>query len=370
MSSGNGSHWWIGVILGVCANLIDAVGWLLQKRSHINAQNEDPNRRGTVAYLKNCRWWIGYSLHASGAFISAGAFGLGDQALLMPLMSISLVFNALFAYRFLGEKLSKIQILGTILIVFGCAFAVVYGPKSDDSNYNALELVVLFENKDFIIFSVSITVIVLIDYVVMKCKWLIHPTFLMFSYIALASYYGSWNPLFTKCSVEMMLGPKSSWAHWLSYTSIVLVIGTNVALEYWKQEALKRFNANYVGSIYNGTVVIGGVCFGAFFFEEFRSLPSRHLVLFSLAVGASVVGIALLASPGVNHAENGKEQKETMLQDHGEEDMDHQGTMMQEHIELQSVCSTVSVCSVSEESLDSPREGHDGISADYVASAV
>ena len=143
-----------------------------------------------------------------------------------------------------------------------------------------------------------------------------------------------------------------------------------MVMEYWKQEALKRFNANYVGSMYNGTVVIGGVCFGAFFFEEFRSMPSTHLTVFTLAVGVSIVGIALLASPSVDHAENGKEQKETMLQDHGEEDLDCKGNVMQEHIELQSVCSTISVSSVSEESLDSPREEHDEISADYVASAV
>ena len=332
------------------------------------------NRRGTVAYLKNCRWWFGYLFHALGAFISAVAFGLGDQALLMPLQSISLVFNAIFAYFFLHEKLSKIQILGTVLIVFGCAFAVAYGPKSDDSAYNASELLILFENTDFILFTASITLIVAIDYVVMKCEWMTHPTFLMFSYIAMSSYFGSWNPLFTKCFVEMVLGSSSSWTHWLSYTSIVLVIGTNVALEYWKQEALKRFNANYVGSIYNGTVVIGGTSFGAIFFEEFQALSTVHLALFLLAVAASVLGIMLLASPGVDHGDSDKEQKETMLQDHGENEKEEKGTMnmMQEQIELQSVCSTMSSSSLVEEPMDSNslQREHEEISADYVASTV
>ena len=299
MVASDGSHWWLGVILAIGGNLIDATGWTLEKRSHMKYQEEDPNRRESVAYLKNWRWWLGFLIHASGAIISATSFGLGDQALLMPLQSITLVFNALFAYRFLGEKLSKIQILGTILIVFGCAFAVAYGPKSEDSAYDASELVVLFENGHFIVFAVSISLIVIIDYVVMRCEWIIHPTFLMLSYITISGFFGSWNPLFTKCFVEMVMGSSSNWTHWLSYTSIVMVVSTTVTLEYWRQEALKRFNANYVGSIYSGFVIIGGVSFGAIFFQEFQVLSASHLFFFLVAVGTTILGIALLASPGM-----------------------------------------------------------------------
>ena len=294
---GGSSLWWLGVILAIGGNLIDATGWTLEKRSHIKYQEEDPNRRESVAYLKNWQWWLGFLIHASGAIISAAAFGLDDEALLMPLQSITLVFNALFAYRFLGEKLSKIQILGTILIVFGCAFAVAYGPKSEDSAYDASELVVLFENGHFIVFALSISLIVIIDYVVMRCEWIIDPTFLMLSYITISGFFGSWNTLFNKCFVEMVMGSPSNWTHWFSYTSIVMLIGTTVTLEYWRQEALKRFNANYVGSIYIGIRIIGGVCFGAIFFQELQSSSPLYLLLFLLAVGTIIVGIALLASP-------------------------------------------------------------------------
>ena len=295
----DGSYWWLGVILAIGGNLIDATGWTLEKRSHMKYQEEDPNRRESVAYLKNWRWWLGFTIHNSGAVIFATSFGFGDEALLMPLQSITLVFNALLAYRFLGEKLSKIQILGTILIVLGCACAVAFGPKSGDIAYNASELVVLFENERFIIFAVSITLIVIIDYVLMRCEWVIHPTFLMLSYISIAGFFGSWNTLFTKCAVEMVMGSPSNWAHWFSYTSIVMLIGTTLALEYWRQEALKRFNANYVGSIFIGIVIIGGVSFGAIFFQEFQALSALHLWLFILAVCTTILGIILLTSPAM-----------------------------------------------------------------------
>jgi len=305
MVESDGSHWWLGVILAVCGNLIDAFGWMLEKRSHIKYQEQDPNRKKTVAYLKNWRWWAGFLTHAGGAIISAVAFGLADQALLMPLQSIVLVFNALFAFLFLGEKLNSIQILGTLLIVIGCSFAVVYGPKSQDADYDAPELVAMFANRDFIVFAVSVTLCVVVDYVAIRRQWLSNNTFLMMSYIFVSGFFGSINPLFTKCFIEMTIGSASNWTHWLMYTMIVLVVSTTITLEYWRQEALKRFNANYVGSIYSGTVIIGGVCFGAFYFEEFQALSTVHLLLFLSSVVITILGVALLASPGAEHEDKG-----------------------------------------------------------------
>jgi len=64
------------------------------------------------------------------------------------------------------------------------------------------------------------------------------------------------------------------------------------------QEALKRFNANYVGSIYSGMVIIGGVCSGAFFFQEFRTMSPLHLVIFGGSVLISIGGTAMLTLYG------------------------------------------------------------------------
>merc|ERR1712039_331561 len=97
----------------------------------------------------------------------------------------------------------------------------------------------------------------------------------------------------------MVKGSPSNWAHWFSYISIVMSIGTTLALEYWRQEALKRFNANYVGSIFIGIVIIGGVSFGAIFLQEFQALSALHLWLFILAVCTTILGIILLTNPAM-----------------------------------------------------------------------
>ena len=227
------------------------------------------------------------------------------QALLMPLFSITLVFNTIFAYIFLGERLTRMQILGTFLIVFGCAFAVAFGPKSDDVGYTASELTSMFENVPFLIYFGVTTVMVAIDYIIFKLGVFSNDTFLMLSYIGISGFFGSWNPLFAKCFIEIlasslrdeMTAARNS-KHWLFYVAAIVTAVTTITLEYWRQEALKRFNANYVGSIYSGMVIIGGVCSGAFFFQEFRTMSPLHLVIFGGSVLISIGGTAMLTLYG------------------------------------------------------------------------
>lgn len=79
MPSGAGNSWWIGVLLAIGGNLIDATGWTLEKRSHINYQRDNPKKDNPVAYLCNCQWWQGFLLHAGGSIVSSVSLGLGDQ---------------------------------------------------------------------------------------------------------------------------------------------------------------------------------------------------------------------------------------------------------------------------------------------------
>jgi len=308
--------WWIGVLLAIGGNLIDATGWTLEKRSHINQQRENPKKVDSIGYLCHCQWWQGFLLHAGGSIVSAVSLGLGDQALLMPLFSITLVFNSLFAFIFLNEKLSRLQIVGTLLIVVGCAFAVAFGPKSDDVGYSAPELVAMFQNVPLLIFFALCTVAVVADYVVLRLQAVANNTFLMMSYISISGFFGSWNPLFAKCFIEILASSLNgeemaarNAKHWFFYGSGLVVLATTLSLEYWRQEALKRFNANYVGSIYSGMVIIGGVCSGAFYFKEFRTMNALHLVVFGGSVLVSIAGIAMLTlfEDSVSEQTNGDE---------------------------------------------------------------
>ena len=316
-----GENWWIGVVVALSGNFIESIGWVTEKKSHINlydksnskddlqtqsVEDDDNNsnesididKRSNIDYLCNKQWWCGFSTHIIGALLFAIALGLGDQALLSPLQAIQLVFNTVLAWKFLDETLNKPQILGIILIIIGCALAVAFGPKTSNNNYSASDLELLFTNPTFLIYAAVIIILALIDYMLFKCTCKCtqslreNPQFLMLSYIGISAFWTSWNTLFTKCFIEIAASSFESWEiaehnwtqHWLGYVSGILVCFTTVSLEYWRQEALKEFPANYVGSIYTMMIIIMGICFGAFFFQEFVDMTMRNVIIFAVAV--------------------------------------------------------------------------------------
>ena len=166
----DGDNWPIGVAVAVTGNLIDATGWTLEKRAHKKLQKKmKPSEEESISYLKNPRWWLGFITHASGTLLFSLAQGLGDQALIMPLQSVTLVFNTIFARLFLDEKLNWLQIIATALIIVGCAVAIAFGPKSASATYNAEELAAMFENTAFLVFSMLLSLSAVAVYILFKC---------------------------------------------------------------------------------------------------------------------------------------------------------------------------------------------------------
>eukprot|EP01084_Bolivina_argentea_P260206 439347_1 len=328
----SGKYWWVSVIVAVVGTFIDACGWVIQKKSHTNIQKDlslkerESQRDEKVKYLCDGPWWFGFITHVVGASIFSVAVGLGSQALLMPLQSFNLIFTVLLARKFLGERLAIVQIIGIVVIVIGCGFAVAFGPKRvEDSILNAEELEELFQNSDFLIFSGLIIFLTIIDYIVYKCKWVTHKMFLLLTFEWIAAFYGAWNALFTKCLVEIFATTagsseiaKLNWTHWLSYVSIIVVISTTFILEYWIQEALKMFNANYVNPIYMTLVIVLTIIFAALYFEEFEEMHTLDTVVFSSAVAVSFIGVAMIAFGDKSN----EKQREKVNQSDTEQDSD------------------------------------------------
>ena len=324
-------YWYTGVIVAITGCLIDATGWMIEKKSHIQLQEKCAalNKSESVKYLCSGYWWCGFIIHSIGTIIFAISLGLGKQSLITPLQSFTLLFNAIFAWKFLKEKLSKIQIFGTITIIIGCAFTIAFGPKYDNQIHTAHELKIYFRNPIFLIFISLIICVFFVNYImyrlrIMKriCRMFSNANlnidetvsstgssktssfsmsaYCMFCEIGFSAFFGSWSALFTKCTVEIfgtsaIFGADAgNWSDWFTYICLGGMVVFAVLLEYWRQESLKHYPANNVSSIYNTLLIIFGVAFGAAFFGEFDGMTWFGTVLFILSVAVSIIGVLLL----------------------------------------------------------------------------
>eukprot|EP01084_Bolivina_argentea_P036871 68163_1 len=311
----DGDFWWIAIVIALTACLIDATGWVIEKGSHTKLQSQlslKDEETTKLSYLWSCRWWCGFIIHISGTALFSTSLAFTDASLLMPLQSATLAFNTIFAWRFLGEKLNKKQIFGTCLVLAGCFFAVVVGPKSKESSYTASQLHELFKRTDFLVFTAFLLIIAAADYILLKYVYT-NDTFLLLSYVFKAGFFASWNILFIKCFIEVVISSSTSTSQfgdngksWIPYAMFLLICFSKITSEFWRQEALKKFPGNYVGSIYTLFFIVGVILLASIFFNEFEQVDPAMSIAFTICVGISFIGVLMLTFGDKNKIYNKK----------------------------------------------------------------
>merc|ERR1712048_333303 len=120
--------------------------------------------------------------------------------------------------------------------------------------------------------------------------------FLILSYSFIAAYFGSYNVLLMKtCAILFYYFELDYFEDWFFWVIAVAVITCNFLLEYFRQRALKYFDAIIVIPVYQVFLLIGSILMGAMYFGEFKSVPLNELGLFVLSIMVILVGIVMMA---------------------------------------------------------------------------
>ena len=241
-------HWYIPIGIALIGCFIDATGWILEKKSHIkiaaqssktdnNQQNEGSDRNDnnkSLTYLFDTFWWFGFVTHTFGTIIFSASLGIGKQTIITPLQSFTLLFAALFSYKYLNETLNKQQIFGTFLIITGCIFAIAFGPKEPSIIHEASGLILYFIQLPFLLFICGISLLFVLNFIIYELELIQNTNYCMLCEISFGSYFSTLNALFTKCFVEIVIiGKNENWSHWFTYFCIASILITGLALEYW-----------------------------------------------------------------------------------------------------------------------------------------
>mmetsp|Transcript_45029 Transcript_45029/g.71968 ORF Transcript_45029/g.71968 Transcript_45029/m.71968 type:complete len:461 (+) Transcript_45029:35-1417(+) len=303
----------LAIGLTVLGSIGNAAGYVLQKKGHLHHMDANEiheiqdEKKETL--LRDKIWLFGFIICLLGSLLTAAAFKFGAQSVLAPLSALVLVFNALFATKVLHEPFTRNHFFGIVLVIIGSVLAVVFGPKSNTTPTSLAYIESCWRSHVFLIFFTALTIACILDFVAVKMvekanknsiemtHTIVHgANFAMVSYIAMAAYFGSVNVLFMK-SLMIIIGSfeVSYFANYLFYVTIIGIIAVNVFLEYFRQRAIKFFDASYVVPIFQVLLILGAACMGAIFFGEFASLSQLEIILFVSAIFITVLGVAVLA---------------------------------------------------------------------------
>jgi uncharacterized membrane protein len=307
----NQAIWVIGFTIAVVFSFLASIGINLQKKAL--KQNEllpEPK----PAYRLPL-WTLGFVLCAVGSVLDFVAFGLAPQSLLAPLAALTLVWNMMLAPCFNKEKLSKKDVVSTLIIFVGATIAVVFASHTSPS-YNLDMLLQLYRDPLTIVYFVVVVLAVVAHFAAIKIvdsfclmskrhrliqvgspsMW---GTIRLVGYAGLAGTLGGQSVLFAKSSAELMKGvfngDSSCFGRYQSYLiALALVVCLCLQIKYLNG-GLVHYDALSMVPVYQAYWVISGVLGGVIYFQEIRTFSVLQAVMFVLGIGVSIFGVVLLS---------------------------------------------------------------------------
>ena len=321
------SNWIIGVCFSLFSSLATCFGLILQKCAHIKNLERPPEKRAREINGIPLTWWWFSSfclmvlLPLPFDFV---AFGLASQSLLVPLAGVTLVLNQLIAPCILGEKLYRIDVYATAIILVGCTMTTATGNHTATS-FTACDFLEMYVSTRFLVAEIVI-LWPLMTFCVINVKrpgycglpfakpewdaffeklhWL-HPVFYAFT----AAGFGCQQNVVFKVTGELakasIVGDAGSgpWSYVFPYIHVFLIVTLAAAQIMWINKGLALFDAVLSLPLYNSFYIILSGTWGFIYFNEMKTFTTFQWVMFPLGICVTIAGILLMTSK----REKGKE---------------------------------------------------------------
>jgi drug/metabolite transporter (DMT)-like permease len=112
------------VLIVLLAEIFTAIGQILLKKSanaadSYNLRRLDSHARFLADIFANPALWGGFLAMGIGLVVWIIALAQGDLSIVFPLGSLQYILILFGAHFFLGEKIDRMKVAGTFLVVFG-----------------------------------------------------------------------------------------------------------------------------------------------------------------------------------------------------------------------------------------------------------
>lgn len=148
-SSSGFPMWVVGLTLAILACAFNALGFVFQRRGHQSLENK-------------CPWLVGGLLMLlAGGLLDFASLGFAAQSLVAATGGLTLVCNVIFAKWVLNEPVSGRVLLGTVIVLAGCAVTVAFSSHQSEARTGEELAALLGTSGAVIYFFVSDGAIVL-----------------------------------------------------------------------------------------------------------------------------------------------------------------------------------------------------------------
>ena len=273
----------------------------------------------SINYTRQLVWQCGLALVILGSIFDFAALAFAPQSVIAPLGSLTLVSNVFLAPLLLKERLSRRDVLCTLIIVGGAALAVGCA-SNGDREVTVQQMFRYFLHLQFLVYAVLVVVSVL-ALRVMTWKAAVlrkraHSSaaaarqyatgmrYHRFGYAAAAGIMGAQSVLFAKCTSTLfrstLAGEGVMFGYWQTYL-VLLGLGVTIFFQIrWLNSGLRLFPALYVVPVFQSFWILVSVVSGMVFFQEYQGVLDLPLNAFGFCTGLLVTigGVYVLSQKG------------------------------------------------------------------------
>jgi drug/metabolite transporter (DMT)-like permease len=121
----------LSIVLALVTALANGVGFYLQKKGQTEIHTEGLSFiKYILTAARNWKWLVGFTLTVVHIPLYVYALNIGLITITQPLANTGIVFIVLLGMKFLGEKLSKVELAGLCMLIAGI-FIIAFTPTGD-----------------------------------------------------------------------------------------------------------------------------------------------------------------------------------------------------------------------------------------------
>ncbi|DBA02409.1 TPA: hypothetical protein N0F65_007228 [Lagenidium giganteum] len=291
--------WIAGFTISLIFSVLNSVGINLQKLS-MTRNDASSEKKGT---FKQPLWVLGFMLVCLGSILDFVAFGMAPQTLLAPLAALSLVWNMFIAPIFHKEKVTRQNIVATIIIFAGVTLTVIFAGHGTP-DYELEDLVRLYKQPVMYLYVLCVGSFLAGLFQFSRYIERTHNyeggLYHIICYGGIAGTFGGQSVLLAKSTVELFksaIWGQSGWYMFTQLASYLIMIGLGLCLAcqvHFLNGGLARFDALVVIPVYQSFWILMSVLGGIMYFEEYVSMTKTQLLMFTLGGIITITGIIVL----------------------------------------------------------------------------
>ncbi|CAK9001844.1 Transmembrane protein 184A [Durusdinium trenchii] len=219
---------------------------------------------------------------------------------------LTIVLNQVFAPMLLGEKLTRVEVIGTAIIILGVILTST-SAGGNPTTFNVCQLVARYADTD-----VLVVVFFFVGAIALNIFWVHggrHPPVLeklrpeMYAFVA-GGLGGLMNVAF-KATGELAKGEVGSastntWATIWPYFHILAVAVLAIGMISYINRGLQHYDAVLFTPLYFTNLIICSTTLGMVYYREYQNFKTWQLAVFPIGISIVVCGILFMTLRGVD----------------------------------------------------------------------